>query len=574
MSEPENIQTADDMDDFSTVITMLDTFSRSQTTAAIVNCYLENNQIDPYMDPEKITAELLSFIQHEFRTYNKDAPKDVKFAVPKELEPFVIAEIMLKMYYIKNINYTGNKSEKEYILLGMYQEDGPDKGIYISYEAEIHNIIRRFCPAIDDKGIKQIMSILNDKADIVERCSDRDLIAVNNGIFNYRTKILEPFDPEKVFTAKCRVDYNPTATNVVIHNDQDNTDWDVESWILELFDDPEIAECIWQIMGAVIRPNVRWGKAAWLVSESGNNGKGSLCSILRNLVGQNSYAAIPMSEMGKDFMLEPLIRVTAIITDENDVGDFLDKSANLKAIVTNDTVMVNRKFKKPISLQFKGFMVQCVNEVPRTQDRTASFYRRCLFIPFKKCYTGIERKYIKDDYLNRKEVLEYVLYRVLHMDYYEITEPAKCREALEEYKTFNNPIRNFAIELLQKASWGCFSGSMIYTFYKGWSKINNPSGSIPGRNSFLKEFVKAVDFSQYGWTYQDKKQRVGDRMSCDEPLLEEFEYEEMCTKKDRQLICARRLICPPSTAKGLFKDNWVPKKNTGGLIISDDDNKP
>lgn len=46
MSEPENIQTADDMDDFSTVITMLDTFSRSQTTAAIVNCYLENNQID------------------------------------------------------------------------------------------------------------------------------------------------------------------------------------------------------------------------------------------------------------------------------------------------------------------------------------------------------------------------------------------------------------------------------------------------------------------------------------------------------------------------------------------------
>lgn len=563
----------DDMDDFDTGITLSFPSSRSQALDMCVNSFLENNTIDAYSDPKDIAEQVISLTQNEFRRHNETAPKGSKMSVPTDLEPFMIAKIMLRMYCIKNINYTGNKSEKDYNLLGIYREDGPDKGIYISHEAEVHNIIRRFHPAIDDKGIRQVMSILNDKAETVERCSDRDLIAVNNGIFNYRTKILEPFDPEKVFTAKCRVDYNPAAANATIHNDDDGSDWNIEDWILELFDDTEMAECIWQVIGATIRPNVRWGKAAWFVSESGNNGKGSLCSVMRNLVGKDSYAAIPMSEMGKDFMLEPLIRSTAIITDENDVGTYIDKAANLKAIVTNDVIMVNRKFKTPVSLQFKGFMVQCVNEVPKTHDRSDSFYRRCLFIPFTKCYTGAERKYIKDDYLNRQSVLEYILYRVLHMDYYEITEPEKCREALEEFKTFNNPIRNFAIELLEKAEWGCFPATMIYTLYKGWSNKNNPNGIMPGRNTFLKEFEKVIDFSKYGWTYHKEKQRVGDRMDCDEPMIEEFDYKKLSGDKYDCYVDRRRLNLQPITARGLFKDNWTAKKNTGGLFVIDDDDR-
>lgn len=55
----------------------------------------------------------------------------------------------------------------------------------------------------------------------------------------------------------------------------------------------------------------------------------------------------------------------------------------------------------PVSFVFRGFMVQCVNEYPRVKDKSDSFFRRQLFVPFMKCFTGIERKYIKDDYLHR-----------------------------------------------------------------------------------------------------------------------------------------------------------------------------
>ena len=72
-------------------------------------------------------------------------------------------------------------------------------------------------------------------------------------------------------------------------------------------------------------------------------------------------------------------------------------------------------------------MVQCLNEMPRIKDKSDSFYRRQLFIPFTKCFTGEERKYIKQDYLKRTEVLEYVLYRVLNMNYYELDTPQTCQ---------------------------------------------------------------------------------------------------------------------------------------------------
>ena len=73
-------------------------------------------------------------------------------------------------------------------------------------------------------AIEEVKHFLRELLDRKRRCMDPDLIAVNNGIFNYRTKVLEPFKSNKVFLTKSRVDYNPNAKNVVIHNPDDNTD--------------------------------------------------------------------------------------------------------------------------------------------------------------------------------------------------------------------------------------------------------------------------------------------------------------------------------------------------------------
>jgi len=535
---------------------------KALATKTITQTYLDSLYQDDYVEPEKIANDLAQMVKHEFTLYNESAVPGGKWHIPSELLPEQIAMAMLHMYKIKNINCAGVNSERDYDILGIYQEDGPNAGIYVSDETEIRNLIRRYNPNITALNVKEVISRLKDKADRVVRCNDPDLIAVNNGIFNYKTKILEPFDPDLVFTAKCHVDYNPFAQNVIIHNDEDGTDWDIETWVKELFDDnSDVPETIWEIIGAIIRPNIKWGKAAWFVSEKGNNGKGTLCQLMRNITGEGSYAAIRLIDFGKEFMLEPLIGVTSVITDENDVGIFIDKVANLKAVITNDVIQINRKFKTPIAYQFKGFMVQCVNEMPRTKDKSESFYRRQIFIPFEKCYTGMERKYIKNDYLNRKEVLEYALYRVLNMNYYEIHEPESCKAALEEYKTFNDPVREFINDILPRVSWECLPKALLYDMYKGWSKINNPNVLLLSNKVFFNEVKNIVDPIKHGWycisSWKNQK-RVLKRMDGEEPLLDEYNCKAWMLNPDSTIKSHRMTVNPDKVNKstkiiGLFK---------------------
>lgn len=293
--------------------------------------------------------------------------------------------------------------------IGVYQESGPNKGCYDTTEEVLTRLIRSYNMAITTKGVTETVATLRDICEKKRACTDKDLVAVNNGIYDYGNKILMGFDPELVFLAKSHIDFVDGAKNPVIHNGDDGTDWDVVSWMDELSDDPEIVKLLWQIIGAVIRPNVSWNKSAWFYSTLGNNGKGTLCVLLRNLCGSGAWASIPLKNFSEPFMLEPLTRVSAVITDENDTGTFVDDAAALKSVITGDPFQLNRKFKAPRNVLFRGFMIQCVNELPKLRDKSESMYRRLLVIPFDKRFQGCERKYIKDDYLNRQDVLEYVL---------------------------------------------------------------------------------------------------------------------------------------------------------------------
>jgi len=347
------------------------------------------------------------------------------------------------------------------------------------------------------------------------------LIAVNNGIFDYGTKTLLPFTPENVFLTKSTIDYNPNASNINIHNNDDSTDWDIESWMTDLSDDPEIVELLWQVVGAIIRPYVSWDKVACFYAESGSNGKGTLCELMRNLCGKKNHASIPFSAFEKQFMLQQLPFISAIITDENDVKGFNTVGASLKAVITGDGVQINIKYKTPITYHFKGLMVQCVNDLPRFTDKSESLYRRFLMIPFDKCFTGSERKYIKSDYLARQEVLEYVLHKVLHMDYYELSEPDACISLLDTSKSFNDPVRQFIEEVLNELVWSLIPNQFLYDLYRAWFRKNSPSGRCQSKSTFLKD-VKNLLGSHLEWVVTDSSVPTRNHMDKPEMLIMEY----------------------------------------------------
>lgn len=528
--------------------------TKNQVVQEVTSDYLETLDLTNLPDPNQIESELLESTCEHFAFENESKQKGEKWALPKVLFDEQIAMILCRCYHTRNIIASDTTSDDTYDLLGYYESEGPNKGIYMTSDIAFQRLVTKYNTSIKKKDIDEVVRMVRNMSPRQMCDTDPDTIAVNNGLFDYVKKELHDFDPDRIFLSKSKVNYNPNAKNVVIHNNEDGTDWDVESWMDSLSDDHEIVELLWQVLSAIIRPNVRWNKSAWLYSETGNNGKGTLCELMRNLCGPGSYTSIPIVDFGHEFMLEPLATSSAIIVDENDVGIFIDRAANLKAVITGDVIQINRKFRTPIACRFRGFMVQCLNEYPRIRDRSNSIYRRQLFIPMTKCFTGKERKYIKDEYLNSKDVLEYVLFKVLNTNFYTLSEPDACKATLEEYKEYNDVIRQFWDDIGDEFVWDLLPFTFLYDLYKVWFSRNVPSGTLASRNAFILDLLASLK-PEDGWVCLDKKKKMwsAGRMTKSEPLILEYD-----------LVNWQNPLASKTNPEDLCKP--IPKPNYRGLI--------
>ena len=250
--------------------------TKEDTINEVTCAYLAQLDIKNLPSPEDIKADILDQMKSAFDLENTVKEKAEKWRIMDRLIPVQVAAITATLYPVISLDMTngaGESSNANTSPLAIYQYDGENEGIYVVDEKNFENIGNQYCYGMNAYEQREYFRHLRRLAPRKQRCNNRDLVPVNNGIFDYRTKRLMPFSPEYIFTSKSRVNYNPLAQNVTIHNPDNGTDWDVESWMADLSDDPEIVNVLWQIMGAIIRPNVSWDKSAWFYSESGSNGK-------------------------------------------------------------------------------------------------------------------------------------------------------------------------------------------------------------------------------------------------------------------------------------------------------------
>ena len=550
----------------------------------VTGAYL-GTEIDLDMPPtaDAIKAELVNITNRCIDKYNlgkedENAPANAKmrdrfpdmkegndkFPKLRSLTPVQVAMCVHALHHAVALQWDDANDDGNFDI-ALYQTEGSKKGVYDANEAYLTRVIRQYESTLSKNSVEDVKHILGSICPEVSPCDSPHLIAVNNGIFDYKNKVLMPFDPAYVFTSKSAVDYVEGAPNPIIHNAADGTDWDVASWMGDLSDDPEVVQLLWEMLGAAIRPGVSWNKSAWLYSETGNNGKGTYCTLMRNLCGKGAWASVPLKAFGEQFMLEPLMRVSAVITDENDTSTYLDDAAALKSIITGDPFLLNRKFKEPRTVRFRGFMTQCVNAYPRLRDRSESMYRRLLVVPFDKRFEGHERKYIKNDYLHRKEVLEYVLFHVLReMDYYELSVPEACVDALNEYRMVNDPVRDFCEDVLPQAAWDLLPWTFLHDLYKCWMVRRQPQSRAESLRAFKSRVLSILD-DYPEWSDSVGKVRTCNRMDAPEPLILEYDVTEWMNKdyhgQDRTKLCTvdpkvnyRGLVRDPSVAAALAAD--------------------
>ena len=463
---------------------------------------------------------------------NSALPTKHQRKLPTKLTFDEITAIMVHIFTFRLI-YVSKRSDDT--LLGIYvpheediwQEAGrrPMQGTYVTQIDFFFRLMDPLAPYFKKKDMQDVLDRISRVVLPVNVTTEPHLFPVKNGVFNAKTQTLEPFTPDYIYLTKIQVAYDAHASNPVI-TEPDGSTWDVDTWLRDLAIDDDVNTLLWQVIAASLQPNRGYNKSIWFYSQSGNNGKGTVGQLIKNLLGPDNYASLSVADFKHEFLKETLIGVAANIADENDVETFIDSIKDYKASVTGDDVMINRKYLKPIRLQFRGLNIQMMNGLPRTRDKTDSFYRRLIIVPFIVSFTNNgEKSYIKSDFIHRTDVLEYVLHKALHLEMDEFIVPKASMELLNQYKEKNNPVLDFWNDVKDEFVWDLLPSAFLYNLFNKWYEQNNPSGQMLAKRTFLDLLGVIIDMDPEWENHIDRDKsnvRSKGTMDDDEPMITDY----------------------------------------------------
>ncbi len=451
--------------------------------------------------------------------------KSGKKRIPDKLDFDDVAIIMMSIFTFRNIQTT-EREEDTLLALHDISKASTKMGIYNKSRGYLYEVMERLAPKFDQREMDKVIHKIERSVPRVEQTKERHLFAVNNGIYDQKTRQLMPFNPKYVYLTKIPVDYKAHPINPV-KTSPDGYQWDVESWLREIMDnDADSTTLMWQVIADCLQPNYSRHKSIWFYSEKGNNGKGTVGQLIKNLLGKGNYASLSVADFNHEFLKSTLVSVVANIADENDVDIYIDSVKDYKASVTGDDININIKYGQPLRIQFNGSNIQMMNGLPKTKDKSESFYRRIILVPFLKSFTNNgERTYIKDDYINQQEVLEYVLHKALNMDFDEFIVPERSAALLDQYREKNNPVIDFWNGHKDEFVWDLLPTQFLYDLYLKWHTKNNPSGKPMSKPSLSEQLRSVISSQGDPWVDRTSSKsgvRSKGKMDDDEPLITEY----------------------------------------------------
>ena len=390
------------------------------------------------IEPPKTMAELYNLLyqlgsawrkENEYITNEGKANEKTVIPLPNVS---TVAKVLKKQCYF---TFIGEGAISDVSKLYMYHLD---LGYYVASDDIFRKLILKYDSRLtSNRFFNELIAYIRTETKIQPPLSDYRYIPVANGVYNIETKQLEKFNPKFIITSKIKTAYNPYVKKPVLGG------WfDFDEWLDTLAcHDSELVKLLWQVMNEAINPNRTRKKMVLLVGD-GNNGKGTFQALLENLIGRENISNLKPDQFGKEFYLGALEGKVCNIGDDIS-NKYLDEVSDLMSVVSGDPVQVNKKGKQPIEARFKLLCIFSGNDLPSARNKTTGWYRRLCIIPFDADFNGeIERPEIKDEFIKDKQLLEWVLFKILNMpDFDKFIEPKAVKEMLTEYKNNNDYIK-------------------------------------------------------------------------------------------------------------------------------------
>ncbi|HEO4140721.1 TPA: DNA primase [Streptococcus agalactiae] len=372
----------------------------------------------------------------------------------------------------------------------------PESGYYQKDYKYAYKIIHLLQPTFNETKARNVLFLLSSmdreytyngmRVDFEPEYRDiRRFILVKNGIYDKRKRELLPFDYKFINFSTIETKLVPNAKPPVIG------EWQVDEWLLDLMSgDKELVNLLWQVISASLNGNYSYRKSIWFIG-NGNDGKGTFQQMISNLVGFKNVAPLKINQFSERFGLAIIEGKTVIIGDDVQAGIYVDESSNFNSVVTGEPVSIEKKGENPYMAIFKKTVIQSTNAMPSFKNKSNGTYRRIIIIPFLKTFSAKDDDWaIKDDYINRPEVLEYVLWKSINLDFERFSEPKATEEQMKVFKKDNNTVLAFVEEWFDDFESTALPTRFLWWLYKEWCKENGYTALK--KTTFEKELASNI----------------------------------------------------------------------------------
>ncbi len=435
--------------------------------------------------------------------------------------PKKLGDYLIKKYCIVHIKQTETMSRNDALSTPLYSYN-PLYGVYEALDAygqePIYNMIYKQTGDLEIPAgkISETLKYIKATAPVLPFI-DANIIAFKNALYDVENDAVLVKDPSIVTTTRMtNVEYNP---DIVEHEQLD-------TFMFNLFggqeDDADMMRFIYEVVGYCLVNNT-FAQKFFILYGEGGNGKSSFLQLLTSLLTEVNVSNIALIDISAS-----QFRLAEIVGKFANIGDDIEKSAilntaNLKKIVTGDTIIVEPKHLKPYSYKPHAKLFFSCNDIPSIYDTSTGMSDRLVIIPMTNRIrnTAIATPHIVREII-KSGGLTVLLNRALEglrrlRSQGAFSEPPRVVALTKAYIEDNNQVAQFIKdiengEVMQGYIWGSACSTLgeeclnsidevkakeLFDIYKQWAR---ESGYSPmSKRNFGKEMKRL------GYTNEHKK---------------------------------------------------------------------
>jgi putative DNA primase/helicase len=264
----------------------------------------------------------------------------------------------------------------------------------------------------------------------------------------------------------------------------DDTKPDCPNWqafISQLWgNDQQCVDTLQEWFGYCLTPDTRQQKILMMLGPK-RSGKGTICRVLRSVVGDGNVCGPTLASLQTNFGLSPLLGKTLAIVSDARLSGRADQAIiteRLLSISGEDAQTIDRKYMEPVTTKLATRFMIVSNELPRLQDSSGAFTGRMIVLRLTESFYGKEDQQLSDKLMEeRAGILHWAIEgwkRLRERGRFE--QPESGVELVQQLDELSSPIRSFVED---KCEVSDAYQIPVKELYKAWCEWCSDVGREP-----------------------------------------------------------------------------------------------